>query len=160
MAEAGYDAFISYSHKDLRWGRWVQERLERYRMPRQMRKDSRDSGKKLKVFRDQTDLAGVELQSWDEEYERYATYSTVGKIDIEVSSNKITLISTISNTNTSEEDIPAATTTTAGLMTATDKQRLNNAFVTTLITQSEYDDLVANNLVDPDLVYLIYEPQQ
>ncbi len=63
MAEAGYDAFISYSHKDLRWGRWVQERLERYRMPRQMRKDSRDSGKKLKVFRDQTDLAGVELQS-------------------------------------------------------------------------------------------------
>lgn len=63
MPETVYDAFISYSHKDLRWGRWVQEQLERYRLPKKLRKESREPERKLKVFRDQTDLAGVELQA-------------------------------------------------------------------------------------------------
>ena len=63
MAEMTYDAFISYSHKDMRWGRWVQEHLERYRLPKDLQPDSGAARKSLRVFRDQTDLAGVELQA-------------------------------------------------------------------------------------------------
>ncbi len=63
MPEARYDAFISYSHKDMRWGRWVQKRLERFRLPRPLRSESSGRSTNLRVFRDQTDLAGVELQA-------------------------------------------------------------------------------------------------
>ena len=63
MAEMTYDAFISYSHKDMHWGKWVQERLERYRLPKDLRTDSQITRQTLRVFRDQTDLAGVELQA-------------------------------------------------------------------------------------------------
>lgn len=63
MAETMYDAFISYSHRDLKWGRWVQERMERYRLPKALRKETGEPGQRMKIFRDQTDLAGVELQS-------------------------------------------------------------------------------------------------
>ena len=63
MAGTTYDAFISYSHKDMYWGRWIQERTERYRIPRQLREESEAAGRNLRVFRDQTDLAGVELQA-------------------------------------------------------------------------------------------------
>ena len=62
MAERGFDAFISYSHRDMKWGRWLQRRLESYSVPRAA-SDARPEGGKLRVFRDQTDLAGVELQS-------------------------------------------------------------------------------------------------
>ena len=63
MSDMTYDAFISYSHKDLRWGRWVQERLERYRLPKDLQPGGGTARKSLRVFRDQTDLAGVELQA-------------------------------------------------------------------------------------------------
>ena len=63
MPEMRYDAFISYSHKDMHWGRWVQKRLERFHLPRQLRAESANGGTGLHIFRDQTDLAGVELQS-------------------------------------------------------------------------------------------------
>lgn len=56
-----YDAFISYSHRDMRWARWLQKRLETYRPPRDMQQEN--AFKPLRVFRDQTDLAGVELFS-------------------------------------------------------------------------------------------------
>ncbi len=59
MEPKSYDAFISYSHQDLKWGKWLQKRLENYRIPAEFRKD----GKHLHIFRDQTDLAGVELHS-------------------------------------------------------------------------------------------------
>ena len=61
MGEFVYDAFISYSHLDLKWGRWLQRRLETYRLPREAR-EQRPGQPRLRVFRDQTDLAGVELQ--------------------------------------------------------------------------------------------------
>ena len=61
MSEFHYDAFISYSHRDMKWGRWLQRRLEAYRIPRDFRGD-RAAGQSLRVFRDQTDLAGLELQ--------------------------------------------------------------------------------------------------
>lgn len=57
MSEYAYDAFISYSHQDMKWGRWLQRRLEAFHVPK-------SAGRaKLRVFRDQTDLAGAELQA-------------------------------------------------------------------------------------------------
>jgi len=32
-----YRAFMSYSHKDARWARWLHRRLEGYRIPARMR---------------------------------------------------------------------------------------------------------------------------
>jgi len=55
-----YDAFISYSHRDLKWARWIQEKLETFPIP-----DGADEPfaqrRRMRVFRDQTDLAGVEV---------------------------------------------------------------------------------------------------
>lgn len=63
MSDMRYDAFISYSHKDMKWGRWIQKKLEHYRLPRQLREEAGDRKSGLHIFRDQTDLAGVELQA-------------------------------------------------------------------------------------------------
>ena len=53
-----YDAFISYSHRDMEWAKWLQRKLEAFPIPA----DMADNGKKhLKVFRDQTDLTGTEV---------------------------------------------------------------------------------------------------
>ena len=57
-----FDAFISYSHRDLNWGKWLQRRLETFHIPVDMCVD-RPNGQKLRVFRDQTDLAGTGLQN-------------------------------------------------------------------------------------------------
>ena len=55
-----YDAFISYSHRDLKWAKWIQEKLETFHIP-----DGADepftNRRRMRVFRDQTDLAGVEV---------------------------------------------------------------------------------------------------
>ena len=61
MAEFLYDAFISYSHRDMNWARWLQRRLETFRIPRDLRAEASSLSTRLRVFRDQTDLAGVEL---------------------------------------------------------------------------------------------------
>ncbi len=63
MDNPTYDAFISYSHQDLKWGVWLQKRLESYPVPSDLRPNLAGSGKRLRIFRDQTDLAGAELQS-------------------------------------------------------------------------------------------------
>ena len=115
MADYIYDAFISYSHRDMKWARWLQKKLETFRIPASlteadaemqeksekeelplrilpMEDDPEDaeqgdpssdgadpvregeaaaadkgilsSGRKtLRVFRDQTDLAGTDLQT-------------------------------------------------------------------------------------------------
>ena len=53
-----YDVFISYSHRDMEWAKWLQRKLEAFPIPA----DMADNGKKhLKVFRDQTDLTGTEV---------------------------------------------------------------------------------------------------
>ena len=62
MDEWLYDAFISYSHRDLYWGKWLQRKLEAFPLPRKIRKERGSRRHHLRVFRDQTDLAGVELQ--------------------------------------------------------------------------------------------------
>ena len=58
-----YYAFISYSHKDEKWAKWIQGALENYRLPAAVRKEA---GKTLPqrispVFRDATDLGAGKL---------------------------------------------------------------------------------------------------
>lgn len=57
-----YDAFLSYSHRDLKWGKWLQDHLENWHIPAEVRKETAFARSNLKIFRDQTDLAGVELR--------------------------------------------------------------------------------------------------
>ena len=61
MDEYLYDAFISYSHRDLKWGRWLQRKLEGFHCPREAAEGRPGSGR-LRIFRDQTDLAGAKLR--------------------------------------------------------------------------------------------------
>ena len=60
--EYTFDAFISYSHRNHDWGKWLQRKLETFRIPNDMRGD-RPRGQNLRIFRDQTDLAGTGLQN-------------------------------------------------------------------------------------------------
>ena len=56
-----YHAFISYSHADERWARWLQSSLERYRLPKQFSpgklKDAAGSNRLFPIFRDRDELA-------------------------------------------------------------------------------------------------------
>lgn len=54
-----YTAFISYKREgeDERWAKWLQQRLEAYRIPARLAPDSSGtSPRRLKIFRDKTDL--------------------------------------------------------------------------------------------------------
>lgn len=58
-----YYAFISYSRKDQKWAKWLQNRLETYRLPSKIRKENSDIPKRIvPIFRDKTDLSGVILE--------------------------------------------------------------------------------------------------
>ena len=81
MMESGmesyvYDAFISYSHHDLESARWLQKKLETFRIPEDLVEDW-PHGKKLHIFRDQTDLAGIELTEALEKELRQSRYLIV-----------------------------------------------------------------------------------
>lgn len=55
-----YAAFISYSHQDQRWARWVHRSVERFRIPKRLRErqDSESEARRLRpVFRDREELA-------------------------------------------------------------------------------------------------------
>ncbi len=58
-----YYAFISHSHRDAKWATWIQEALERYRLPSAVRKAVRKPLPKrlAPVFRDVTDLGTGQL---------------------------------------------------------------------------------------------------
>ena len=57
-----YFAFISYKHEDVRWAKWLQNRLETYRLPSVIRKEAPHLPKNIRpVFRDQDDLAAGRL---------------------------------------------------------------------------------------------------
>lgn len=51
-----YYAFISYSWNDKKWAKWLQRKLESYRLPSIVKKQYPDIPKKLKIFRDRTDI--------------------------------------------------------------------------------------------------------
>lgn len=49
-------AFISYNHHDVKWAKWLQGRLESYKLPTEIHNEFEDSRYIRPVFRDQTDL--------------------------------------------------------------------------------------------------------
>lgn len=55
-----YQAFISYSHKDAKWARWLMRKLERYRVPKRLTREFSDSsempGSLSPVFLDREEL--------------------------------------------------------------------------------------------------------
>ena len=59
-----YYAFLSYSHKDIEWARWLQNRLEHFRLPVSLHKTSegRLPRNVRPIFRDQTDLSAGPLE--------------------------------------------------------------------------------------------------
>lgn len=56
MSES-YVAFISYSHRDSQWARWVQRSLENYRLPAALASELGIPRKLGKVFRDREELS-------------------------------------------------------------------------------------------------------
>lgn len=55
-----YRAFISYSHSDERWARWLQRALENYRLPKTLRQQHPDLPARLyPIFRDREELASA-----------------------------------------------------------------------------------------------------
>ena len=53
-----YRAFVSYSHADERWARWLQRALQRYRVPKTLRKAQPGLPERLfPIFRDRDELA-------------------------------------------------------------------------------------------------------
>ena len=52
-------AFISYKREDEKWAKWLQHKLESYKLPSVIRKESFNMPKYIRpVFRDKTDLSG------------------------------------------------------------------------------------------------------
>ncbi len=74
MGNYHYKAFISYSHKDHRWGRWLHRRLESYRIPKHLLEASggsigvvevggaavSDFGRLKPIFRDREELGAAD----------------------------------------------------------------------------------------------------
>ncbi|MEO6227614.1 MAG: toll/interleukin-1 receptor domain-containing protein, partial [Thermomonas sp.] len=58
-----YRAFISYSHADSRWARWVHRRVENYRLPSRLRGTNGEFGllpdRFGPIFRDREDLSSA-----------------------------------------------------------------------------------------------------
>ena len=52
-----FTAFISYSHRDSRWAKWVQRAIENYRLPKALASEMGRSRKLGKVFRDREELS-------------------------------------------------------------------------------------------------------
>jgi len=63
VSEMRYKAFISYSHRDRKWGIWLQHALERYRIPRRLVGSESTFGpipaRLAPVFRDREDLSSA-----------------------------------------------------------------------------------------------------
>ena len=63
MTEQRYKAFISYSHSDERWARWLQRALERYRVPKRLVGQDAEYGPVVArlrpIFRDREDLSSA-----------------------------------------------------------------------------------------------------
>ena len=58
-----YFAFISYSSKDMAWGRQLQHKLERYRLPARLASKRKGApNRAYPIFRDETDLSGFKVR--------------------------------------------------------------------------------------------------
>lgn len=58
-----YYAFISYSHKDLDWAKWIQHELEYYQLPSTLNGREGLPSSFRPVFRDEDELSGGDLKS-------------------------------------------------------------------------------------------------
>lgn len=56
MAQKRNFAFISYNHRDMKYAKWLQKKLESYKLPTEIHNEFEDSKYIRPVFRDQTDL--------------------------------------------------------------------------------------------------------
>ena len=55
-------AFISYKREDEKWAKWLQKKLESYRIPTTIRNENTSLPKYIRpIFRDKTDLSGGSL---------------------------------------------------------------------------------------------------
>ena len=52
-----FTAFISYSHKDSEWAKWIQRQIENYRLPAKLAKEQGIARRLGKVFRDREELS-------------------------------------------------------------------------------------------------------
>ena len=59
MIDKKYKAFISYSHADIKFGRWLQKKIENYKIPNKLREKYPHLPKDLKrsIFRDEEELS-------------------------------------------------------------------------------------------------------
>ena len=58
-----YLAFISYKREDEKWAKWLQHKLEHYKLPTSIRKTNPSLPERVRpVFKDTTDLAGGVLE--------------------------------------------------------------------------------------------------
>jgi len=58
-----YYAFISYKREDEKWAKWLQRKLENYKLPSSIRAQDVSIPKYIRpIFRDNTDLSGTVLQ--------------------------------------------------------------------------------------------------
>jgi hypothetical protein len=70
-----YYAFISYKREDEKWARWVQRKLENYKLPAAIRAQDVSIPKYIRpIFRDNTDLSGTVLQDSLDEGLRCSKY--------------------------------------------------------------------------------------
>ena len=61
--EYKYIAFISYKREDEKWAKWLQRKLEHYKLPTSVRKTNLSLPERVRpVFKDTTDLAGGVLE--------------------------------------------------------------------------------------------------
>lgn len=61
--EYKYLAFISYKREDEMWAKWLQHKLEHYKLPTSVRKTNQSLPERVRpVFKDTTDLAGGVLE--------------------------------------------------------------------------------------------------
>ncbi len=63
MSDIRYKAFISYSHEDEEWAKWLHKTLESYRLPRRLIGQTTEQGtvpsRLSPIFRDRDELASA-----------------------------------------------------------------------------------------------------
>jgi len=67
-----YYAFISYKREDEKWAKWLQNKLENYKLPAVIRKENADLPKEIRpIFRDKTSMeAGIIVDTIQEKLRR------------------------------------------------------------------------------------------
>ena len=76
--EYKYLAFISYKREDEKWAKWIQHKLEHYKLPTSIRKADPSLPERVRpVFKDTTDLAGGVLEKAIKEALRSSKYLIV-----------------------------------------------------------------------------------